>query len=108
MLCLSVEEIMKENNIKCLRQNDSFKTAVEYFLQFSHVNLHLAAYGDTNSDENGVPTTSDCYTMGIRRRQTTKHGEASSRLLIFDPKPYINQCKDCLSSTNKWFFETVR
>ncbi len=38
MLCLSVEQMMKENNIKCLRQNDSFKTAIEYFLQFSHVN----------------------------------------------------------------------
>jgi PAS domain S-box-containing protein len=38
MLCLTVEEIMKENKIKCLRQNDSFKTAIEYFLKFSHVN----------------------------------------------------------------------
>jgi hypothetical protein len=42
----------------------------------------------------------------LRRRYTTKHGEVSRRLLL-SLKQYINQCKNHLSSTNKWFFETA-
>jgi hypothetical protein len=74
-----------------------------------HNNLHLAARAAIQIVmKTGAQITPDFGRMGLRRRQTTKHGEVSSRPLIFDPKPYNNQCKDCLPSTNEWFFETVR
>ncbi|MEW6183213.1 MAG: hypothetical protein AB1500_08560 [Bacillota bacterium] len=77
---------------------------------FCHINLHLAPPVRATQIvmKTGCALTLDCSTIGLRRRHTTKHDEVSSRLLFLNLKQYINQCKDCPSSTNKWFPETVR
>jgi len=67
-----------------------------------HENLHFAATaGDTNSNEKWCAVSTTLAIIKLRRRYTTKHGEVSRRLL-HSLKQYENQCKNHLSSTNKW------
>ncbi|MDO9580071.1 MAG: hypothetical protein Q7J06_05825, partial [Bacteroidales bacterium] len=67
-------------------------------------NLHsTATAGGTNSNEKMVCGFHHFDIIKLRRRYTTKHDEVSRRLLL-SSKQYFNQCKNHLSSTDKWFY----